>query len=854
MIEENLTPFSVGTLTWLLRAGTYRLTVIVKAEFVLGDDGTWSVTEQQPVPESDNPPLQGSDDPAMLERASDAVAFKPRAEFLLTGTAQVPAGQDPRPAIGVGVQVGALTKSLAVFGPRTFGGQLGNTVSEPEPFTSMALTYANAYGGGGERRNPVGKGRDGQSLPNIEYMDQLIHSPADRPPPAGFGPLSPNWEPRRRMTGTYGGDYVDKYWPGFPPDFDWGYFNAAPRDQQLDGYLRGDEEVALEGMHPEQSVLRTRLPGLRIIAIREDHDGTVTRLPMNLDTLWIDADALAFHLTWRGVTDVVTFEALEIKRLGILAETVDAPELEPAAYVQRLDAMIAERDREFDEEEPPPEPEPEPEPEPPPEADEDPLPPEVATQLEELKKQFPQPELPDEPPELSAEAQAEADRVLADIAAREQDGSDEDAEAIWTRERVIAAVESGESLADADLSGLDLSSHAFGAADFRGAKLEQTDFHGSDLSGAQFAQCQMDKACLDDAVLTAVNLAAAKLVGATLRRAELSRAVLSDADLEGANLDDSVLAEAQCLATRFADATLRRVSLVQADLSDADLSGAHMDAADLAACIATRALFAGASLLDATLSSAVLESADFSDAKLAGARLSGARLAGVSAAGAQLPGADLRRADLTDADFSRADLAQALLDDVQAADADFTQANLASASLRRAQLQGTWLSSAVLNAADLQEADCTDLQLDGTRARNANFQRANVTTLRGSEGADFSGANFRQAVGQEPIFEGCTVDAADFSHAELPGANFIQASAVQANFTAADMPGARFTLADCREAVFSAANLFEGSLEAADLSRAVLDRANCYSVQFLDAKLRGASVTETNMLMTMFAP
>lgn len=860
MISENLTPFAFGPVTWLLRAGEYRLTVILKAGFSLGDDAVLQPSEDQPLPEGDCPPFEGPGDLSALERASDVVAYKPRAELLLNGTAYAPAEQGPRSVTRVGVQVGNLSKALAVFGERDFTGHLGDRVSEPEPFSSMPLTYANAYGGKGEHRNPVGKGRDGKSLPNIEYADHVIHSPADHPPPAGFGPISPNWEPRRSMMGTYGRDYLDKYWPGFPPDFDWGYFNAAPQDQQFNGYLRGDEEVTLEGMHPEQPLIRTRLPGVRIIVIREDHDGNITRLPMNLDTLHIDADQLSYHLTWRGMTDIATFEGLEIKRLGVLAESLDAPELDPAAYVQRMNAMLADQDREFEEESPLPEPEQETSEQ----AsdsnsdnrDENPLPPDIDAKLEELKRLSPQPEPSDEPPELSPEAQAEAERIMAQIEAGEpitvgeQAASDEEAEPAWTRERVIAAALAGDSFADVDLSGLDLSHHVFGAVDFRGATLEDVDFADADLSGAQFAECPMDNARFDGATLKAVDLAGTKLAGASLCRADLTGATLTGADLENTNLDDSVLAETQCAGASFKKASLLRTALVQANLANADLTDAQLDEADLAACDATDALFSGTSLKAAAFSSAQLEGADFSDATLTNARLPSAKLAGAMGTGAKMQRVDLRHADLTGADFNGADLSQAMLDGATATDADFTEANLDRASLRRAVLNGTWLSSATIDEANLQEADCTDLQLDGTRARRTNFYRANVTTLRGSAGADFSGADFRQVTGEGAIFEGCIVDGADFAHAVLPGANFIRVSAVQTNFTAVDMPEARFTLADCREAVFHSANLFEGSLEAADLSRAVLDGANCYSVEFLDAKLGGAKIEGTNVLMT----
>ena len=80
--------------------------------------------------------------------------------------------------------------TIAVFGDRDWIDQDSQLVAtDPQPFTSMPLTYENAYGGKVKLEegdlpcapNPMGKGyyltaeqAHGQPLPNLEDPDHLI--------------------------------------------------------------------------------------------------------------------------------------------------------------------------------------------------------------------------------------------------------------------------------------------------------------------------------------------------------------------------------------------------------------------------------------------------------------------------------------------------------------------------------------------------------------------------------------------------------------------------------------------------------------------------------------------------------
>ena len=90
-----------------------------------------------------------------------------------------------------------------------------------------------------EPRNPAGTGFlgkktalpiDGVKLPNLEDPKDLISSSRSRPKPMGFGPLAPDWEPRRSFVGTYDEAWQKNRAPYLPNDFNPRFFNAAPAD------------------------------------------------------------------------------------------------------------------------------------------------------------------------------------------------------------------------------------------------------------------------------------------------------------------------------------------------------------------------------------------------------------------------------------------------------------------------------------------------------------------------------------------------------------------------------------------------------------------------------------------------
>src|SRR5262249_54100222 len=123
---------------------------------------------------------------------------------------------------------------------------------------------------------------------------------------AGFGPISRRWPARRRLAAALDPGSLDGPAPVLGADVDWRYFQAAPEDQRVD-FLRGDERLVLEGLHPELPRRDCRLPGARARAWLYGATPdlrTGKEIEMRLDTLGIDVDQAACTLVWRGSTAV----------------------------------------------------------------------------------------------------------------------------------------------------------------------------------------------------------------------------------------------------------------------------------------------------------------------------------------------------------------------------------------------------------------------------------------------------------------------------------------------------------------------------------------------------------------------
>ncbi|MGA7777857.1 MAG: DUF2169 domain-containing protein [Paraburkholderia sp.] len=256
-----------------------------------------------------------------------------------------------------------LDKTLQIVGPREYHQRLaGWSLSTPQATARVPLRWEYAFGGSSVVRNPrhgqdpeaaefllnevcfsnpLGcgwvenrysdmlrkagqKALDRLPAPQIEFPERPVQRPvmirhpdqfdATNPDefiriaqgydelPAGLGIVGRSWVPRLQMAGTYDARWQRERWPLLPDDFDFGYWNCAPRDQQIEA-LPPDACLELwnlvdPALAPE-GYLRVDLPGDWPLVYLHQDDGLCLPLPMTADTLLVDTDAMTLTLTHR---------------------------------------------------------------------------------------------------------------------------------------------------------------------------------------------------------------------------------------------------------------------------------------------------------------------------------------------------------------------------------------------------------------------------------------------------------------------------------------------------------------------------------------------------------------------------
>ena len=865
----------------------HSLTLIVKGTFTLSSGQKATPAAEQLYPTGDEYYPDDQDRLRAPRYESDFTCFKPRADLLLVGKCYVPGGKQAQSCTAT-FQVGNKSHSVVVFGDRHWKrNALGfRNATEPAPFQVMELRYENSYGGEAYSRNPVGKGfakvtdqigTEVFPLPNLENPLDLIDSPHAHPEPAGFGPLNRNWEQRRSKMGTYKGSYLKQRWPWFPEDFDWTHFNAAPPEMQREGYLRGDESLYFENLHPTHAQYEARLPGLRVrcfvnkSADPANANGFIEAL-MNLDTIWVDMESEKLVLVWRGWVETESEEHEEIRHVFIKEEELASPADPISNCHQQLLAAIAEERRQWE-----------------PGAEETTAVPEQGAkpehtdadaqataktkaeedekETEELQKQIQAQTanlltqagitlnaLPVEARNRVSEEQSRILRILTNRDPAKQIAGEE--------KQLQSQLSDGFKKLGLDLHNLPPISEKAKAEQLR--LMKELDFGGGDLSGgAEFSQfwimmaAVLPKMGIDPENLDSLVAEAKK----QKERIEKQLGVKTDKEKQEEQASEEALPPPTQLTREIVrERAQRRESFAGEDLRNVDLSGLQLNGIDFSGAVLAGVSLKGSSLEDANLTEANLEGAD-----LAGALLSRAVLAQANLSKANLASASLKEVDATEAAldqacltsaaianavFERAKMANAILDEATGKDAIFTEADLSGASLRKAVLPGADFSKARLHNSNLQGADLAGSNVETASGHGANFREANLSGLRASEGCDFSDGCFVKIVAPGAYWEGATLPGADFSYARMEGANFTKALLERANFYASDVKFGRFLKANLRTARFVQMNLFEGTLEKADLTETDLSGSNLYGAEFLDARLEQTVLENANLKMT----
>lgn len=801
------------------------------------------------------------------DAALDLGMPKPRGEVLVTGTFWSPRGQQVS-AGQVRFRIGGIEKTLYVFGDRFWKRAGGATwgISDPKPVRFVDITYENAFGGSGYNKNPLGKGRGpvetdtGETvypLPNVEDPRYLIASPKDKPDPACFGPLDLTWPQRFSKVGTYDEKWLNERFPGFAEDFDPTFFNTAPEDQQMQGFLKGDEGFICENMHPEKPVIRSQLPGIRprsFINRYKGDDPVLQEVPMHLDTVWLFPHAEKGVLLFRGQTEVLDDVASDVAQILIAYERLGDTPREPKHYrealVKRIDKekghlhglnekdLIPAGERSaiqdlFDEGQ---------------EKQGDGLleqhmkkraEREVEKAREKLRNMGLNPDdlmdkSPEDQPEIGRDNLDELDVITEKMMQQAQDKRKE-MEQSFRKMAESMGLDYDQLIQDAQKkSGGRIKFSAdetiqqlrqFGLSDpAKEKKLHEAEKHLDDVYrqyGHYFPPAAKPSREENDRMRTfilegykkeasftgmefiGVDLSGLNLQGINLSGAFLEGADLSGSDLTGADLSGCMLARSNLSQAIFSKAQMGEINLGEADLTWADFSEAQLE--------------------KAVLCKAKLADTRFTDAKMVEADLSECKGRKANMRGADLTEARFMESELVEADFSESNVSEALFLNTQAKKINFTGAQLVSTIF--VQFKG--------DGAVFTNADMTNLRaaMDIT-FRAADFSGAKLVNAN-LRSADLTGANFEKA----------DISQADLSECNLENSRFYRAVAKQTMFMKADLTNANMI----------SINLFEGSLQKAQLHNTDLRGANLFAADLLQTDFEHTKLEQANIQKTILS-
>ena len=778
------------TLGWLvskIQPPQLSATIFVKGTFKLVPDGPAVPVDEEPeFPLGD---IFWEDDPEKsLYYASDFVPQKPRADLLLVGKCYTP-GSRLAPACRPIFQVGSRSKSIGVFGNRYWKGFL-KSMSDPEPFTEMEIRYENSYGGEGYKKNPIGKGywkkqRDEGSqiwpLPNLENPQDLIKATSSNPEPAGFGPLNMMWQQRFSKAGTYKKEWQEERWPWYPRDLDWGFFNSAPRDMQVEGYLRGDEKLYFENLHPEISQYHSKLPGLRARCFvnkfdPEDENQThFEEVALQLDTLWIDMELEKLILVWRGNTSIQDVKLRDVESIFSVTEPLSEPRKEVGFYWDKLEERFsdAEEDQEDKEDEAYWE-----------AFDKD---------FEAFDKEFEEMEIEfvqmnKEFAILESEASKAMDENIQLALQRGMDPTFMDkpveGKTLQEAQSVIKAIKSRLEVSDPE--------HA--------KHMQEVDIDVlKEAEEMDKAEEEFDKemAEMDEPPMTREAVQEAAEMKESLAGKNLTKLDLSGMDLSGLDFSRADLTEAVLKQTNLSQANLFEVDFSSADLTEADLSDA------------------------------ILDEAYFSNAIMKGARLTGLSLTRTELAGLDLSGADFSGVEGRWADFSESNLEKAVFTGCKLPQADFSDCNLTDADFSGSQLQSAQFYQVQAQRINLESADVTELQA----SEKADFTGANCRNIQGK------GSIWEESILEEADLSGALLEGAILSEVSAKKARFIRANLGNATFEDSCLDGAVFTEANLLRVSFERASLI-----GTDLSRSNLYESSFWEAKTLNTNVHGANL------------
>lgn len=786
------TPLLLTPVTYELEPGRFHASLVAKGTFRL-IEGAPAVFAEEQLPIMGDEFLFGEG--SSLGYAADLVPFKPKTDILFSGNCFTPS-QQLTTSTTVAFQIGACTKQLHVRGDRRWD-SLRGVCSDSMPFNQMPICYERAWGGARHKQNPIGVGQGFQvgehdpnewPLPNFELPNQPIDSPADDYMVAGFGPIPTTWEPRYSRSGTYDARWRETRWPGLPEDFQWGHFNSAPEDQQIAGYLVGNEPCHFLNLHPSVPQYSSALPGIQLSSyvsmVSQDENGQEVRqfinVPLALDTLWINVAEELMVIVWRGGMAVADESSSEIEYWYLSSQTFQEESRSDQEHYQAFKQSLEDQQQ----------------------AD-------AILTKEESEEQNAQ---------LAASLGEDAKPFPNDLAGKS------------FTDQLAAVLAAGEQVRQAADAKTD---EAF--------KKHQVDesLNGENISEKKTASPQTQTKRAVGAHTKAWKQAdemESQGVPTHQYRAELYSQGLGPHPPEA--MHDIGLQE-------FLEQVRRGETFEQQDLTHLDLTGCDLSGAKLLGCY-----LAGVSLAGAKLTNAVLTKSLFGKADLAGADLSGCQAEDVDFTEAKLSQACLKAGVFTGSYFEQANLTEVDLSEAVCEQAQFTEANLKSANLSRGCFADSDFSAADLEEVNGSEADFLKSNFNSANAKAVNLFAARMEKCRANLGANFADANMQQLHAPNSVWLDCRLANADLSHAVLDEAQFLKANLDGTIFESTHLKKAQFSNANGKAVVFRDANLLDANFFKANLPEADFRASNAFGANFMQAQLTSANFDHANLEMT----
>ncbi len=428
-------------------------------------------------------------------------------------------------------------------------------------------------------------------------------------------------------------------------------------------------------------------------------------------TLWVDMEAEKLVLLWRGITSVLSEDYEEIQHIFIVCENMEEPAQSIDYYhdffLKKLAEEASDEDyevKQIEEEEA---------------EDTTAIDEEIAKAEVQMRASLVEAGIdPDNLPEPTAEQKAEEAKILKEL------GYEEEIETpSITRESIIEGAKHGETFANEDLKGLDLSNIKIDKLNLQAAILSGVNFKNTDLSGAMLAEANLAHADLSYANLRDANLKDADLTGANLTGADLTGACLEDALFENANMQKTILNNVNAENAIFSETNLTEATLINSLLQGADFSK----------CLLDKTNFQGADLSEASVEGATGKQVNMAETNLTELRASN--------------GCNFSQGSFRQATGKESIWAKAIL-----TGSDFTYSQMEGADFSSADLTGANLSAANMKFARFTKANLTEAILEQMNLFQGSLEKTNLTRTN-FRGSNLYGVEFLDAIFAETVVE-----------------------------------------------------------------------------------------------------